>query len=180
MKNFNKYVLLSISIILLSFGTSYAKKKIITVEKDLRKIQITNNKGYIIKTYYEKYSIDRSSWLRAVCKKEELKSENLFKIILNCKFTPQSLRLINDKENNNEIKEAISKSLNNNNQQKQSQEQEQEQEQEQDKEQEHEKEKEKEQEKQEKQQKVAAFSERQRPALRKTKYPQTQSQASEI
>ncbi len=49
-----------------------------------------------------------------MCKKEELKSENLFKIILNCKFTPKSLRLINDKENNNEIKEAVSKSLNNN------------------------------------------------------------------
>ena len=127
MKNFNKYVLLSISIIFLSFGTSFAKKKIITVEKDLRKIQITNNKGYIIKTYYEKYSIDRSIWLRAICKKKELKSDSLFKIILNCTFNPMSLRLINDKENSNEIKEVASKSLNNNNQQKQSQKQEQEQ-----------------------------------------------------
>ena len=128
MKNFTKYILLSIGIILLSLGTSYAKKTIITVEKDLRKIQITNHKGYIVKTYYEKYSI-KSGWLRAICKKDELKSDNLFKIILNCDFTPASLRSINNQTNNDEIKNIVSKTLNNSNQQEEVQEEGQEEEQ---------------------------------------------------
>ena len=71
MKIFSKYILLSIGIILISVGTSYAKKKtIITVEKDLRKIQITNHKGYIVKTFYEMYHI-KYGWVRAICKEEE-------------------------------------------------------------------------------------------------------------
>jgi len=123
MKIFTKYILLLISIILLNFGTAYAKKTFITVEKDLRKIQITNHKGYIVKTYYEKYNI-KYGWLRAICKKEELKLENFFKIILSCDFNPASLRLINNPINNNEIKKVASKNLNNNNQQEESQQEE--------------------------------------------------------
>ena len=135
MKILTKYILFFIGFIFLSISTSYAKKTIITVEKDLRKIQITNHKGYMVKTYYEKFSIRLSSWLRAACKKEELKSKNSFKIILNCKFTPKSLRLISDNENNNEIKKVASKSSNKKNQQDQSQEQDQSQDQDQSQEQ---------------------------------------------
>ena len=123
MKVFTKFILLSIGIILLSLGTAYAKKTFITVEKDLRKIQITNHKGYIVKTYYEKYNINYG-WLIAICKKEELKLENFFKIILSCDFAPDSLRLINNPINNNEIKKVSSKNLNNNNQQEESQQEE--------------------------------------------------------
>jgi len=123
MKILTKYILLSIGIILISLGTSYAKKTYITIEKDLKKIQITNHKGYIVKTYYEKYNV-KYGWLRAICKKEELKSENFFKIILSCDFTPASLRLINNPINDNEIKKVASKNLNNNNQQEESQEEE--------------------------------------------------------
>ena len=123
MKIFTKYILLSIGIILISLGTSYAKKTTITVEKDLRKIQITNHKGYIVKTYYEMYNI-KYGWVRAICKEEEVKHKNLFKILLNCNFSPSSLRLINSPINNNEIKKVASKNLNNNNQQEESQEEE--------------------------------------------------------
>jgi len=123
MKIFTKYILLLISIILLNFGTAYAKKTLITVEKDLRKIQITNHKGYIVKTYYEMYNI-KYGWVRAICKEEEVKHKNLFKILLNCNFSPSSLRLINSPINNNEIKKVASKNLNNNNQQEESQEEE--------------------------------------------------------
>ena len=121
MNIFTKYILLSIGIIFLSLGTAYAKTTFITVEKDLRKIQITNHKGYIVKTYYEKYNI-KYGWLRAICKKEELKLENYFKIILSCDFTPASLRLINNPINNNEIKKVASKNLNNNQQEESQQE----------------------------------------------------------
>ncbi len=124
MKIFTKYILLSIGIILISLGTSYAKKKtFITVEKDLRKIQITNHKEYLIKTYYEMYNI-KYGWVRAVCKEEKVKHKNLFKILLNCNFSPSSLRLINSPINNNEIKKVASKNLNNNNQQEESQQEE--------------------------------------------------------
>jgi hypothetical protein len=123
-KIFSKYILLSIGIILISVGASYAKKKtIITVEKDLRKIQITNHKGYIVKTYYEMYNI-KYGWVRAICKEEKVKHKNLFKMLLNCNFSPSSLRLINSPINNNEIKKVSSKNLNNNNQQEESQQEE--------------------------------------------------------
>ena len=116
MKVFTKIILLSISIILINIGTSYAKKTIITVEKDLRKIQITNYKGYIVKTYYEKFSI-KFGWLEAICKKEEVNLDNFFEIILNCNFAPNSLKLINNQRNNNENRKVASKNLNNNTQQ---------------------------------------------------------------
>ncbi len=123
MKIFTKYLLLSISIIFLSLGAAYAKKTFITVEKDLRKIQITNHKGYIVKTFYEMYHI-KYGWVRAICKEEELKYKNFFKIITNCEFSPTSLRTINNQVNNDEINKVASKTLNNNNQQEESQQEE--------------------------------------------------------
>ena len=123
MKFFTKYLLLSISIIFLSLGTAYAKKTFITVEKDLRKIQITNHKSYIVKTYYEMYHI-KYGWVRAICKEDEVKRKNFFKIIRNCEFSSAALRSINNQTNNDEVQKVASKTLNNNNQQEETQEEE--------------------------------------------------------
>ena len=116
MKIINKYILVVTGIVLLVFIASCGNRTIITVEKDIRKIDIINHKGYLVKTYYEKYSKNYSGWLKAYCDKKEVTLENLFSNKLNCKFTPSSLNLINS----NKIQIA-SKILSNNNQQEESQ-----------------------------------------------------------
>ena len=110
MKILSKYILLTSSIIFLIFITSCGNRKIITIDKDIRKIDVVNHKGYMVKSYYEKYSNDYSDWLKAKCYKE-VNVE-----ILKCKFTSSSLILINNSKNDNEI-QIVSNNSDNNNQQ---------------------------------------------------------------
>ena len=129
MKIINKYILVVTGIVLLVFIASCGNRTIITVGKDIRKIDIINHKGYLVKTYYEKYSKNYSGWLKAYCDKKEVTLENLFSNKLNCKFTPSSLNLIDNSINSNKIQIA-SKILSNNNQQEESQQEESQQEEE--------------------------------------------------
>ena len=123
MKILNKYILVVSGIVLLVFISSCGNRTITTIEKDIRRIDIINHKGYLAKTYYEKYSKNYSGWLKAYCDKKEAIVENLFSNKLNCKITPSSLNLINNSISSNEIQIA-SKNLNNNNQQEESQQEE--------------------------------------------------------
>ena len=135
MKIINNYILVVTSIVLLVLVASCGNRTIITVEKDIRKINIINHKGYLTKTYYEKYSKNYSGWLKAHCDKKEATPENLLSYKLNCKISPSSLNLINNSTNSNEIQIA-SKNLNNNNQQEETQQEETQEEEEQEQEQE--------------------------------------------
>ena len=77
------------------------------MDKDIRRVDVVNHNGYMIKTYYEKYSQNYNGWLKANCKKNKSN-------ILSCDFTSNSLILINNsKSDNNNNK----KSINNNSQQ---------------------------------------------------------------
>ena len=78
------------------------------MDKDIRRVDVVDHNGYMIKTYYEKYSQNYNGWLKANCKKNKSN-------ILSCDFTSNSLILINNSksDNNNNNK----KSINNNSQQ---------------------------------------------------------------
>ena len=77
------------------------------MDKDIRRVDVVDHNGYMIKTYYEKYSQNYNGWLKANCKKNKSN-------ILSCDFTSNSLILINNsKSDNNNNK----KSINNNSQQ---------------------------------------------------------------
>ena len=77
------------------------------MDKDIRRVDVVDHNGYMIKTYYEKYSQNYHGWLKANCKKHKSN-------ILSCDFTSNSLILINNsKSDNNNNK----KSINNNSQQ---------------------------------------------------------------
>ena len=114
MKILSKNILAVISTLLFIFVSSCANRTIINVEKDIRRIDIINNKGNLIKSYYEKYSNDYSGWLKANCNKKEA--------TVKCKFTTESLNLIDNSTenlfskvlNSNEI-QTQSKNLNSNN-----------------------------------------------------------------
>ena len=107
MINIRRYIIFIFGIILAVFITSCSNKKIITMDKDIRRVDVVNHNGYMIKTYYEKYSQNYNGWLKANCKKNKSN-------ILSCDFTSNSLILINNsKSDNNNNK----KSINNNSQQ---------------------------------------------------------------
>ena len=107
MINIRRYIIFIFGIILAVFITSCSNKKIITIDKDIRRVDVVDHNGYMIKTYYEKYSQNYHGWLKANCKKHKSN-------ILSCDFTSNSLILINNsKSDNNNNK----KSINNNSQQ---------------------------------------------------------------
>ena len=108
MINIRRYTIFIFGIILAVFITSCSNKKIITMDKDIRRVDVVDHNGYMIKTYYEKYSQNYHGWLKANCKKHKSN-------ILSCDFTSNSLILINNSksDNNNNNK----KSINNNSQQ---------------------------------------------------------------
>tara|TARA_Y100000748_G_C15296480_1_gene410557 strand:+ start:148 stop:612 length:465 start_codon:yes stop_codon:yes gene_type:complete len=108
MINIRRYTIFIFGIILAVFITSCSNKKIITMDKDIRRVDVVDHNGYMIKTYYEKYSQNYNGWLKANCKKNKSN-------ILSCDFTSNSLILINNSksDNNNNNK----KSINNNSQQ---------------------------------------------------------------
>ena len=107
MINIRRYIIFIFGIILAVFITSCSNKKIITIDKDIRRVDVVDHNGYMIKTYYEKYSQNYNGWLKANCKKNKSN-------ILSCDFTSNSLILINNsKSDNNNNK----KSINNNSQQ---------------------------------------------------------------
>ena len=76
------------------------------MDKDIRRVDVVDHNGYMIKTYYEKYSQNYNGWLKANCKKNKSN-------ILSCDFTSNSLILINNSKSDNNNK----KSINNNSQQ---------------------------------------------------------------
>ena len=106
MINIRRYIIFIFGIILAVFITSCSNKKIITMDKDIRRVDVVDHNGYMIKTYYEKYSQNYNGWLKANCKKNKSN-------ILSCDFTSNSLILINNSKSDNNNK----KSINNNSQQ---------------------------------------------------------------
>ena len=106
MINIRRYTIFIFGIILAVFITSCSNKKIITIDKDIRRVDVVDHNGYMIKTYYEKYSQNYNGWLKANCKKNKSN-------ILSCDFTSNSLILINNSKSDNNNK----KSINNNSQQ---------------------------------------------------------------
>ena len=107
MINIRRYIIFIFGIILAVFITSCSNKKIITIDKDIRRVDVVDHNGYMIKTYYEKYSQNYHGWLKANCKKHKSN-------ILNCDFTSNSLILLNNSKSENKNNK---KSINNNSQQ---------------------------------------------------------------
>ena len=123
MHNISKYFLLFINIIYLIFITSCTNKKITILENDIRKISVTDSKGYLVKTYYEKYHNKYDGWLKANC--EKTIDFELFNDSYKCQFTNTSIILINN-SNKNIIDKQTYENLNikNNHQEEESQEEE--------------------------------------------------------
>ena len=107
MISIRKYILFVIGVILSVFITSCSSKKIITIDKDIRRINVVDHNGYMIKTYFEKYSQNYPGWLKANCKKNKSNT-------LSCDFTSNSLILLNNSKSDNKNNK---KSINNNSQQ---------------------------------------------------------------
>jgi len=104
MINFGRYTLLITSILFLVFFTSCVKRYVITLDKNIRKINLIDNKGYIINTYYEKYSNEHSLWFGAECVDK----------ISDCKFSSLSLAQIMNLKTNNDENQPSKNIINNN------------------------------------------------------------------
>ena len=122
MNGFYKTIFKLTGIVILFLITSCANKKIITIDKDIRRIEIIDHKGYLIKTYYEKYNNEYPGWLKANCNKV-ITSQNEILSSIKCNFTSASLNLINNSKNDNKTDYSMN-ILNNNDQQEESQEEE--------------------------------------------------------
>ena len=106
MKIYNhNFSIILVNLLFLIFITSCVNRNVIKVDDDIRKINLIDNKGLIIKTYFEKYSHKYGGWLRAKCS-EKIESKN-------CKFSSSSLSLINNlKYNNNTVEAKKSNEMN--------------------------------------------------------------------
>ena len=110
-----KYILININILFLIFITSCSNKEITNIESDLRKINVIDHTGSIVKTYYEKYSSNYGRWLKLSCSYDVsfVVEENLDNLNNKCQFSNLTLVKINHlKNDNNEDKKSI-KNLNN-------------------------------------------------------------------
>ena len=83
------------------------------MDKDIRRVDVVDHNGYMIKTYFEKYSQNYPGWLKANCKKNKSNT-------LSCDFTSNSLILLNNSKSDNKNNK---KSINNNSQQRRQNEQ---------------------------------------------------------
>ena len=107
--NFSKKILLLIiNILILIFVTSCTTKKIITAINDdvgnsktseVRKVDVIDNNGIIIKTYYQKYNQKFNGWLEIKCRY----IPNITKITKfnDCRFTNLSLAQLRNLQNDN-------------------------------------------------------------------------------
>tara|TARA_B100000482_G_C12441439_1_gene233253 strand:+ start:153 stop:608 length:456 start_codon:yes stop_codon:yes gene_type:complete len=145
MKKIYKPVLVFVSIIFLIFLTSCTNRKIITVEKKIRRIDIIDHKGYLIKSYYQKYNNNYPGWYDCNVIKEVLNKKSL-----KCDFTNSALKLIDSLKENTKF-QMVTKNLNNNNLEQIQREQQQNQEEEQEEEQENQQEEEQENQQEEEQ-----------------------------
>ena len=123
MINISKYFLVFRNIVLLIFIASCTNKQITILENDIRKISVTDSKGYLVKTYYEKYHNKYDGWLKANC--EKTIDFELFNDSYKCQFTSSSIILINNSKKNI-IAKLTDENLNikNNNQNEEAQEEE--------------------------------------------------------
>ena len=105
--NYNKKILLLIiNIIILIFVTSCTTNKVITAinvdvgngkTSEIRKVDVIDNDGMIIKTYYQKYSQKFNGWLEIKCRY----IPNITKITKfnDCRFTNLSLAQLRNLQN---------------------------------------------------------------------------------
>ena len=117
-----KPVLVFVSIIFLVFLTSCTNRKIVTVEKNIRRIDIIDHKGYLIKSYYQKYSSKHPGWYHCNPIIDVLDKKSL-----ECNFTNSALKIIDSLKENSEI-QIVTINLNSNNLEQSQTEQEQEEE----------------------------------------------------
>jgi len=134
MNKIYKPVLVFVSIIFLVFLTSCTNRKIVTVEKNIRRIDIIDHKGYLIESYYQKYSNNYPGWYHCNPIIDVLDKKSL-----ECNFTNSALKIIDSLKENAEI-QIVTKNLNSNNLEQSQTEQEEEQENQQEEEQEEEQE----------------------------------------